>query len=375
MSKKEIKKYLDIDVLTAAKERIRNLVYLFDTLIVAFSGGKDSLVVLELVQEVYNEMGIKEKVKVIFRDEEVIPDDVINFVQDIYHSGKYDFTYYCLQLGSEKFVMGNKEPYIQWDKNRVHIRPVPEFAVTDWDNVYDQYTADEIITRKYKGKKCLITGIRADESLIRLRSIINKKNDSYYAATETKGVMIGKPIYDWSEKDIFRYMMDRNIEYAKIYDAQLFNGENLRVSTPLHAESSKRIFKIKTRYPVFWNQLVDIFPDIELQARYYGEMSKGNIYKLYPLGVDGIRKFIDDNIDDEFKSTALERLRQALSIRTNNMAKGSNNYGGYPLLYIFKQFINGNYKRVIQPKKEPTKDEIAYEHEVAAHKERQFKRN
>ena len=48
---------------------------------------------------------------------------------------------------------------------------------------------------------------------------------------------------------------------------------------------------------------------------------------------------IDDNIDYVFKQTALERLRQSLSIINNNMAKGDKNYGGYQLLYIFKQFI------------------------------------
>lgn len=363
---KEIRKYIDIDVLTAAKERIRNLINLFDTLIVCFSGGKDSLVVLNLVQEVYDELGIKQKLKVIFRDEEVIPDDVINFVQDIYQSGKYDFTYYCIPLKSEKFILGNKEPYIQWDKNREHIRKAPDYAVTDSDNVYDQYSADEFITRQYKGKKVLITGIRADESLIRLRSIVNKKNDCYYAATETKGVMIGKPIYDWSEKDIFRYMMDKDIKYAKIYDAQLFNGENLRVSTPLHAESSKRIFKIKTRYPIFWNQLVALFPDIELQARYYGELSKGNVFANYPIGVEGIKKYIYDNVDEQYQKVAFQRLHSCLSIRKNKLAKGSINYGGYPLLYIFKQFINGNYKRVIQPKLSPSKDELEYEKQAAS---------
>ena len=62
-------------------------------------------------------------------------------------------------------------------------------------------------------------------------------------------------------------------------------------------------------------------------------------------------------------------------MRNNNMAKGATNYGGYPLLYIFKQFINGNYKRVIQPKKQPTKDDLAYEQEVAAYKEGQYKRD
>ncbi|NBW22265.1 MAG: peptidase S14, partial [Caulobacteraceae bacterium] len=241
---KVLKKYININVLDAAKDRIKHLIYKFDTIIVSFSGGKDSLVVLNLVQEVYNDLGIKDKLKVIFKDEELIPDDVINFVQDIFLSNIYDFTYYCIQLKSEKFILGKKIPYIQWDSKRNHIRKIPKYAITDWDNIYDQYSADLFVTKKYKGKKVLITGIRADESLIRLRSVVNKKNDSYYSSTNTQGVMIGKPIYDWSEKDIFKYLYDNKINYAKIYDAQLFNNENLRVSTPLHAESSKKIYKI-----------------------------------------------------------------------------------------------------------------------------------
>ena len=44
-----------------------------------FSGGKDSLVVLHLVHEVAKERNIKKPIDVVCRDEELIPDEVINF--------------------------------------------------------------------------------------------------------------------------------------------------------------------------------------------------------------------------------------------------------------------------------------------------------
>ncbi len=313
---------------------------------------------LHLVEEVYNELGYKQKIKVVFRDEELIPDEVINFVQSYYHTGKYDFRYLCLQLKSEKYIMGKKEEYVQWDKNRKHIRPIPEFGITDNENVYDQYTCDEFVVKGLKGKSIILTGVRAEESLVRLQSILTKKNDSYISATSSR-VFVGKPLYDWLELDVFKYFYDNKIPYCKIYDMQLFNGENLRVSTPLHAESSKKIYKIKTRSPIFWEQLVALFPEIEIQARYYDQLSKSNVFGKYAMGPEGIYQYIEETFEGAIKELAITRTKAALLNRSGK--KGTDNYGGYPYLHIFRQIVNGNFKRQIFPKIKPTKEEIEYE--------------
>src|SRR4051812_13711001 len=72
--------YTGKDVLTSAKERIAYCLNAYDRPVVSYSGGKDSLVVLHLVREVMDELGMTQPLDVIFRDEELIPDDVINFV-------------------------------------------------------------------------------------------------------------------------------------------------------------------------------------------------------------------------------------------------------------------------------------------------------
>ena len=149
------KKYIDSDVYTEAKKRIRHVINTFDTILVAFSGGKDSLLALCLVEEVYKEMGITEKVKVFFRDEELIPDDVIDFVRSKAESGQYDFRYYAIPLLSSKFILGNTYEYVQWDKDRKWLRQPPEYAITLPEGeyrVFSQYDADEFICQNEKGR-------------------------------------------------------------------------------------------------------------------------------------------------------------------------------------------------------------------------------
>lgn len=341
------KYYIDTDVYTEAKKRIRKVINSFDSVIVAFSGGKDSLCVLNLVQEVYEELGIKEKVKVIFRDEELIPDDVVRFVQSKAESGLYDFRYYAVPLKSQKFILGSTEEYVQWDRNRKHLRTPPSYAITlpkDDKRIFDQYTMDSFCCKDEKGRVAIINGIRADESLLRFNASCIKKNENYINRTEDPRIKLVKPIFDWTEQDIFTYFYKKHIDYCVIYDMQTFNGDKLRVSTPLHAESSKMIYKLQTLYPVFFQQLVELFPDVLLQARYYTEMAKGeDNFEGYPPTIEGIIQFANDTIrDKKMASLAVYCIEQCAKRRRET---GSKTYGGYPLRHILKSVQNGSYKR------------------------------
>jgi predicted phosphoadenosine phosphosulfate sulfurtransferase len=52
-----VRRYLEKDVLTAARERIHHIADTHDTLAVCFSGGKDSLAALHLTRQVLAERG------------------------------------------------------------------------------------------------------------------------------------------------------------------------------------------------------------------------------------------------------------------------------------------------------------------------------
>jgi len=357
--------YLPYNVLEAAKQRLRNIIQTFDTLYVCFSGGKDSWVLLNLVEEVYREMGIGERVRVVFRDEEIIQDTVLDFVNAVRLSGRFDFRYYCLPLESEKYILGNKETYIQWDPNRQWIRPKPAYAITS-PVVMDQYTSDGLITQDGKGRIGLLIGIRADESLTRRASVLRKRHECYVSDSDYPNIKKLKPLYDWKEPDIFKYLHECNLAYCPSYDFQLFAGANLRVSTPLHAESSKNIYQLKESEPVFYAQVCALFPEIRLQERYFHSLDRYSIIARYPHNFSGIYQYINEHITDPAqRKKAREAVHEVEKARAKALREGkhANPFGGYPLLYVFRCIVNGAYKRKIMPKglANTSKMEIAYE--------------
>lgn len=349
--------YIDTDVYTEAKNRIKHTLLAFDTLIVSFSGGKDSLVVLKLVEEVYREMGIKEKVKVAFLDEELIPDYVVDFVREIYESGRYDFRWYAYPLESNKFVLGDTKMYVQWDKNRKWLRQPPPFAIRpaeDDNRIYSQYMMQDVIASGEKGRVASLLGIRAEESLMRRNSCKVKLNENYICVTGSSRVFQVKPIYDWSETDVFLYFYKNNIPYCPLYDLQTWAGERLRVSTPLHSQNAKNFDRLKTIAPTFYQQVVDLFPEMKLNERYFRQMYAGRdeVISQYPRTFEGVLQFCRDTYKDPVICGKMEKaLRAAWVIREKKMEteRGREILGGFPLRYLFRAVVIGEYKNGLTP--------------------------
>ncbi|MCB1126680.1 MAG: phosphoadenosine phosphosulfate reductase family protein [Verrucomicrobiae bacterium] len=343
-------RFLDVNCYEEAKNRAHHIYDLFDTVLVAFSGGKDSLVCLHLMREVALERGDTRPIKTIFRDEEVIPPSVLKFVEGYRNLDWIDLRWYALHLGGTKYVLGNTSNHNHWEPGRYRPRPIPEWAITNKtlgipeDHVVTLEEADWLAARDEPGKVAIVTGLRAAESLTRHAAMCSKIHDNYINGTKNPRVMTAKPIFDWQENDVFRYFYDKGILYCPVYDAQLYAGSALRVSTPLHSDSSKKFGELRAWAPEFHDELVDQYPEMALQERYFKYLDRDAVVKKYSQSWDTIMTWINENY-------ALDsQRRKARKMLASARKRAQRSPNAYPLDYVLKQFMSGiDHKNDILP--------------------------
>jgi predicted phosphoadenosine phosphosulfate sulfurtransferase len=302
--------FLDIDCVEAARQRIRHVYDTFDTVCVQFSGGKDSTAVLYLAKEVHEERGLG-PVKVIFRDEEMVSPLVLDYVNKVRNYDWVDMEWYCLPYSSEVWVLGVREPVIMWNANRERegrrVRPIPSWAITA---EHFGLTADEGLPERIDyytmqgktGSVAFITGVRANESMVRYRSLVQKLHENYivspYKMKKSIPLKFAKVIYDWQTDDVLKFITEEHgAEYCEYYDLAALTGSNTRVGIPLHSVAIRRIGDVVATEPDFYDRLWEIWPDIDAQRRWWPDFDIEKLITRYAdRGFDGAKECIRENI-------------------------------------------------------------------------------
>ena len=302
--------FLDVDCLTAARERIRHVYDTFDTVCVQFSGGKDSTAILYLAKEIHEERGLG-PVKVIFRDEEMVSPTVIEFVEKVRQYDWVDMEWYCLPMGQEVWTLGKREYCMLWSPMRRGqgrlIREIPKWAITAENFGLDPTkpipeSVDYYTMQGKKGKVAFLTGVRANESMIRYRSCVQKLHENYinipFRMKKSIPLRFAKVIYDWTTDDVLKFISEEHdAEYCEYYDLAALTGSNTRVGIPLHAVAVRRLGDVVATEPAFYDRLSDCFPQIDAQRRWWAEYDIEKEISWYAsMGWDGVKKCIDENV-------------------------------------------------------------------------------
>lgn len=338
--------FLDIDCVQAARERMRHVYDTFDEVWVQFSGGKDSTTVLYLAKEIHEERGLG-KVNVIFRDEEMVSPTTIAFVEKVRQYPWVNMEWYCLPSGTEVSVLGRREYVLLWSPRRAElgrlVRPMPEWAINATHFGLDPNkpvpeTIDFYTMQGKKGRVAFLTGVRANESMIRYRSCVQKLHENYivvpFRMKKSVPLRFVKPIYDWITDDVLKYLFEQNAETCEYYDLAALTGSNSRIGIPLHSVASRRIMDVVKTEPEFYDELYRCFPQIDAQRRWWGDFDYELLISLYAeRGWDGVRDCIEDNFMTPGKKSSA--LKYAAEFRSRHKKDPYS----YPVEWLIRNLI------------------------------------
>lgn len=313
--------FVEQDVWELALERMHNAFKLFDTIAVAFSGGKDSTVCLQVTLEVAKQIGWKKKIPVAFVDEEAIPYQTEHYMRRCAERFKdqIEMWWFCVPV-KHRNGCSRKHPYWwPWTPSEkdLWVRPLPPEGITEWPGFpkgyHEGYTIPDMNgllfpPQKY-GQVGFVFGVRAQESLRRLGVFLRSGGREYPYIVQyvpdglTVPVMKERglqnhnlfkvyPIYDWNTEDVWTAPQKFGWDYNEAYDVMSRAGITpfaQRCAPPYGEEPMQALWTFQTCFPDIWGKMQQRVPGADCASRYaktplygfreYPERMKGKTWK------------------------------------------------------------------------------------------------
>jgi len=299
-----MKIYKDKNVFDASLERIEFAFNNFDNLCVSFSGGKDSTLMIQLVEMVAKRSN--KQYDVLFIDMEAQYIMTIDHIELLKNTLEHIRTFYWVSLPlSLRNAVSVFEPrWICWEKEKEDkwIRPLPECSINESNNIFGFFRYamefEEFVPefqrwyQKEKGGKCAsFVGIRCDESLNRFRTIVSTKKETLNGfgwTTRNKPLKDSYsifPIYDYRTEDVWTAMFKNNFEYNYVYELMFKNGLSIheqRLCQPFGDDQKNGLDQYKAIESDNWERLLKRVAGVNFGNIYCRTSALGNIRSEKP---------------------------------------------------------------------------------------------
>lgn len=274
------------NVLDAVNKRISFLFDNYDNIQLAFSGGKDSTVLFHLV----NSEAIKRNRKFIlyFQDQEAEYQGTIDFVEWAMSQPNVIPQWYQVPIFMTNAASHEQLFLWAWGEGEEWVRKKNKLAIQKIENKYPRrfYKFNLWVAQQnrknFKGSFVSIIGLRAEESPDRRFVMFGEDSDLFWLRRKTEPNK-AYPIIDWAYTDVWKYLIENNLPYNKVYDKMYMLGGNLRsfrVSNLVHEKAFRCLTDLQELEPETYDKLERRLKGVHTAAMYGKENLMYSIKEL-----------------------------------------------------------------------------------------------
>lgn len=303
----------------------------FDKVVVSFSGGKDSGVLLSITMDYAKRTGNLGRVAVYHMDYEAQYTKTTEYVDRVFNSlpDGVDGYRVCLPVKAQCSTSMFQAYWQPWKLSEKDIwcRPMPTKHVINEDNFpwnFDYEISDyefniEFGKAVYPNKKvCFLIGIRTQESLNRWRTMnrrmaVNEYKGRNYTTVITDKLVNAYPLFDWAVEDVWTANARFGYDYNKVYDLMYLAGvplSKMRVASPFNdcAQDALKLYKVLE--PDTWGLLVGRVNGVNFTGLYGGTTAMGwkKITKPAHFTWKQYMYFLLDTLPEETRKNYLYKL-------------------------------------------------------------------
>lgn len=215
-----MKYILNTTVLEEAEKRISFIFEEFENIGVSFSGGKDSVALLDLILKEAKKRD--RKVHVFHLDVEI---EFLATVDVVRNAMSNELVIpHWIQCDCREIETSMDTKIIIWEKNKEWVREKEPNAIKDYPFKRTKNKGDVLCrfyTHEFKDAPfAIFTGMTTDESFARHTALTTR--DIYKGKTWGCRLSAGQytfsPLYDWKTSDVWKYIQENKVMYSKAYD-------------------------------------------------------------------------------------------------------------------------------------------------------------